>query len=101
MAINYIFANNLTEAKKYYDQVKSLVQETKRGLVLPFYYYVPIELIEVERVNQGTQERQPSSEIFNDSSHLWTQAIWFMCELLGTLINTLNSSSSFANMVNI
>jgi hypothetical protein len=85
MVINHVFDNNLTEAKKYYDMAKGLLVDTKRGdrKVLPFYYYVPLDLIEIERVEQGTQKRLPSPEIENDSTHLWTQAMWFICELLG------------------
>lgn len=84
MVINHIFDNNLVEAKKYYDQVKNLFVTNKRGeKILPFYYYVPADSIEIERVEQGTQIRLPSPEIDNDSTHLWTQSIVFICELLG------------------
>ena len=83
MAINSIFANNLADAKVYYDLVTNLIKQTKKGSVIPFYYYVPQEFIEHERLNANSQERMPSSEIFNESSHLWTQAVWIICQLLG------------------
>ena len=87
MVINSIFENNLAEAKTYYDMVKELYVTNKRGeRVLPFYYYVPADFIEDERVNQGTQKRLPSREVEADSTHLWTQSIVFICELLGKFV---------------
>lgn len=84
MTINYIFENNLCEAKRYYDLGRSLFVTNKKGeRVLPFFYYVPADLIEIERVNQGTQKRLPSDEVENDSTHLCTQSIVFICDLLG------------------
>lgn len=95
MVINHIFDHNLVEAKKYFDLVKKLFVTNKKGeYVLPFYYYVPADLIEIERVEQGTQKRLPSPEIENDSSHLWTQSIVFICELLG------KASSVFLKLIN-
>lgn len=90
MVINHIFDHNLAEAKKYYDIIKTLFVTNKKGEnVLPFYYYVPADLIEIERIEQGTQKRLPSPEIENDSTHLWTQSIVFICELLGNFFSRL------------
>jgi phosphorylase kinase alpha/beta subunit len=83
MAINNIFSNNLSEARVYYDLVTKLIRQTKTNAVIPYYYYVPKEFIELERSNPNTQERLPSNEIQNDSSHLWTQSVWIICQLLG------------------
>ena len=82
MIINNIFANNLPEAKKYYDLLKSLMKQTNKGFVIPHYYYVPREVVELERSKRNSQTRVPSDEIYNDSYHLYTQAIFLICELL-------------------
>jgi hypothetical protein len=82
MIINNIFANNLPEAKKYYDLLKSLMKQTNKGFVIPYYYYVPREVVELERVKRNSQTKIPSDEIYNDSFHLYTQAIFLICELL-------------------
>ena len=87
MAINNIFANNLSEARVYYDLITKLIRQTNNSSVIPYYYYVPKEFIEIERSNPNTQERLPSNEVLNDSSHLWTQSMWIICQLLGKKIS--------------
>lgn len=87
MAINSICANNLSEARVYYDLITTLIRQTpQKCSVIPYYYYVPKEFIELERSNPNSQERLPSNEILEDSSHLWTQSLWIICQLLGTQI---------------
>lgn len=83
MFINSVFSNNLEEAKKYYESILRLLKKTKKGTILPYYYYVPSDTIEFERSNPGSQEKVPSPEIDKNSSHLWTQAVWFISQLLG------------------
>ena len=83
LTINSIFSNDFVEAKKYYDLLKPLIKQTTKGAILPYYYYVPKEAIELERAKPKSQERIPSNEINKGSSHLWTQAIWIICEMIG------------------
>ena len=84
MIINNIFSNNLTEAKTYYDSIKNLLRTTPESTsVLPYYYYVPRDDIEKERLKPNSQDRIPSPEVLKGSSHLWTQSIWIICQLLG------------------
>jgi hypothetical protein len=88
MIINNIFSNNLTEAKRYYDLIKSLLIVNSEGVsVLPNYFYIPKHLLDLERLKPNTQERLPSPEVTANSSHLWTQSIWIICQLLGNTIN--------------
>lgn len=89
MFINSVFSNNLEEAKKYYESILRLLKKTKKGTILPYYYYVPTDTIEFERSNPGSQEKIPSPEIDQNSSHLWTQAIWFISQLLGKYYSIL------------
>lgn len=91
MVINNIFSNNLVEANKYYELIKSLMQTTSsKRKVLPHYYYVPKNLIELEQIKINSQTRQPSPEIEKDSSHLWTQSIWMICQFLVDKILLIN-----------
>ena len=97
MVINCIFAGNIGDAKTYYSLVKSLMQMTPNGqCVIPYYYYVEREFIELEREKLDSQRRLPSDEIENESFHLWTQAIWIICELLGTS-STQNVLQAFSH----
>ena len=83
MLINNIFANNLSEAKTYYDEVVKLLRPSADGAILPHYYYVPVHVMELERKNPGSQERLPSQEAGRGSYHLWAQAMWIISQLLG------------------
>jgi phosphorylase kinase alpha/beta subunit len=84
MAIYNIFTNNLSQASYYYNLVTKLLRRATHHTlgILPHYYYVPKDLLEMERLNPGSQERMPRSELFTGSSHLWTQAVWVICQLL-------------------
>ena len=63
--------------------MKNLIVETTEGPRIPYFYYVPKDLIELEKQKPGSQTRLPSPEIDKGSSHLCTQAIWIICQLLG------------------
>ncbi len=63
--------------------LKKVTKHTNNGPVIPHYYYVPRDFIDFERARPGSQERLPSPEIEHGSTHLWSQAILFICELLG------------------
>ena len=87
MVINNIFSNNLTEAKTYYDLIKKLLRTTPDNMsVLPHYYYVPRDDFVEERLKPNSQDRIPSPEVLKGSSHLWTQSIWIICQLLGGIL---------------
>ena len=91
MMINNIFSNNLVEANKYFELIKGLLKKTSGDkMVLPHYYYVPKDLIELEQIKVNSQIRQASPEIEKDSSHLWTQSIWMMCQFFVDKILLIN-----------
>lgn len=100
MAINNIFANNLTEARRYYEMVESLCRRTSdtSESILPYFYYVPKESIEQERLKVNSQMRVASHEVDDGSSHLWTQAIWLICQLLGK-VKVLLADTLLINIV--
>lgn len=55
--------------------------ETVAGWLLPMYYYVPKDLIELER-SLGNQERLPSPEGSTDGIFLWGQAVYLISQML-------------------
>ncbi len=84
MLINSIFANNLNEAKSHYNALSGLMKNINdRDKVLPYYYYVDKDQLDLERLEPSSQDRLPSPEIEQGSAHLWTQSLWFICQLLG------------------
>ena len=83
MLINSIFGGNLDDAKAYYESLKGLLREVNKEMVLPYFYAVDKEQIDFERLEPGSQSRVPSSEIEEGSTHLWTQSMWLICQLLG------------------
>ena len=88
MVINSVFAGDLAEAKRYFEMVQTLCRRTREcgTTILPYFYCVPEECIEQERLKPNSQIRVASREIDRNSSHLWTQAIWIICQLLGWFI---------------
>jgi hypothetical protein len=66
--------------------MEKLLRQSDDEMVMPYYYYTPKHLLELERANPGSQEKWPSSEIKFNSTHLWTQAIWFICQLMSITI---------------
>ena len=62
--------------------MKTLIKETSKGPVLPYYYFVPRDLIDLEKDTPGSQPRECSPEVYSGSSHLCTQAVWMICQLL-------------------
>ena len=53
------------------------------GPVLPKYYYVPRESIELEKANPGSQDRDPSGEGMGRNLFLWGQSVYIISQLLG------------------
>jgi hypothetical protein len=84
MLINSVFANNLTEAKSYYNSLNGLLKNVKdKEKILPYYYYIDKDQLDLERLEPGSQDRQSSPEVEEGSAHLWTQSLWFICQILG------------------
>jgi catechol 2,3-dioxygenase-like lactoylglutathione lyase family enzyme len=84
MLINSIFASNLSEAKSYYKAVLGLLKKFNgEEQALPHFYYLDKEQLDMERLEPGSQQRIASLEIEQGSTHLWTQSIWFICQILG------------------
>ncbi|XP_074644676.1 phosphorylase b kinase regulatory subunit beta-like isoform X2 [Tubulanus polymorphus] len=78
LLIESCYFGSSADMDHYQNKVKSLLQKTNDGFVLPKYYYVPKESIEAEKANPGSQERLPSQ----DGLFLWGQALFIISQLL-------------------
>ena len=57
------------------------------GNLLPQYFYVPHDQIELERQSHGSAERVPSEEGSTSGVFLWGQSIYFISQLLGKSVS--------------
>lgn len=82
LIIDSIVRGEKREKDKYMDLLHSLLVNTEDGLLLPMYYFVPKELIELERSNPGSVERKASPEGSTDGVFMWGQAVYLISQLL-------------------
>ena len=53
---------------------------------MPMCYYVPKELVELERSNPGSQKKVPSPAGSTDGVFLWGQSLYIIAQLMGELV---------------
>lgn len=86
LIIDAKFKNNESQLKEYKSLLfdKLLKREHKYGdYIMPKYYYVPPEYVEIERLNPGSSPRFPISDGTTYSSmHLMGQAVLLITQLL-------------------
>ncbi|XP_013380761.1 phosphorylase b kinase regulatory subunit beta isoform X2 [Lingula anatina] len=82
MIIDGIFKNDQEKVKQYMELVKPLLAFTPDGVIVPKYFYVPLDLVDAEKEKPGSQMREPSAE--EDTGHLflWGQAVYIISQLL-------------------
>lgn len=51
--------------------------------VVPKYYYVPADFVELEKKSPGSQRRFPSNNGRDGKLFLWGQAMYIIAKLLG------------------
>ncbi|NWV52889.1 KPBB kinase, partial [Daphoenositta chrysoptera] len=83
MIIDGIFRGNPTQVKEYQDLLDPLLQHTPEGCpVVPKYYYVPADFVELEKKSPGSQRRFPSNSGRDGKLFLWGQAVLVIARLL-------------------
>ncbi|NXQ24179.1 KPBB kinase, partial [Alaudala cheleensis] len=83
MIIDGIFRGNPEQVKEYQDLLDPLLQHTSEGCpVVPKYYYVPADFVELEKRSPGSQRRFPSNNGRDGKLFLWGQAVYIIAKLL-------------------
>ncbi|XP_027540968.1 phosphorylase b kinase regulatory subunit beta isoform X4 [Neopelma chrysocephalum] len=83
MIIDGVFRGNPTQVKEYQDLLDPLLQHTPEGCpVVPKYYYVPADFVEMEKKSPGSQKRFPSNNGRDGKLFLWGQAMYIIAKLL-------------------
>ncbi|XP_031977804.1 phosphorylase b kinase regulatory subunit beta isoform X1 [Corvus moneduloides] len=83
MIIDGIFKGNPAQVKEYQDLLDPLLQHTPEGCpVVPKYYYVPADFVELEKKSPGSQRRFPSNNGRDGKLFLWGQAVYIIAKLL-------------------
>ncbi|NWZ65303.1 KPBB kinase, partial [Acrocephalus arundinaceus] len=83
MIIDGVFRGNPTQVKEYQDLLDPLLQHTPEGCpVVPKYYYVPADFVELEKRSPGSQRRFPSNNGRDGKLFLWGQAMYIIAKLL-------------------
>ncbi|XP_063877835.1 probable phosphorylase b kinase regulatory subunit beta isoform X2 [Scylla paramamosain] len=83
MIIEGMFKGNEEQVEQYKNKLKPLVKRDKWGdPVVPKYYYVHRDQVNLERSEPGSQGRQPSSEGNPRNLFLWGQSVWIIASLL-------------------
>ncbi|XP_031411256.1 phosphorylase b kinase regulatory subunit beta-like [Meleagris gallopavo] len=78
-----VFRGNLAQVKEYQDLLDPVLQHTSEGCpVVPKYYYVPADFVELEKKNPGSQKRFPSNNGRDGRFFLWGQAVYIIAKLL-------------------
>ncbi|NWR87730.1 KPBB kinase, partial [Furnarius figulus] len=83
MIIDGVFRGNPAQVKEYQDLLDPLLQHTSEGCpVVPKYYYVPADFVELEKRSPGSQRRFPSNSGRDGKLFLWGQAMFVIAKLL-------------------
>ncbi|NXD21816.1 KPBB kinase, partial [Spelaeornis formosus] len=89
MIIDGVFRGNPTQVKEYQDLLDPLLQHTPEGCpVVPKYYYVPADFVELEKRSPGSQRRFPSNNGRDGKLFLWGQAVYIIAKLLADKLVT-------------
>ncbi|XP_041375340.1 phosphorylase b kinase regulatory subunit beta-like isoform X2 [Gigantopelta aegis] len=82
LIIEAVFSDDRESLEKYAKKLQPLLIQSKDGLLVPKYYYVPEDTIELEKMHPGSQERLPSPEGSTGGVFMWGQAIYIISQLL-------------------
>lgn len=71
------------QVEEYKKLLRTRVKHDSKGdPIIPKYFYVPREAVEFEKMEPGSQQRQPSGEGMEDNLFLWGQSLYIISSLL-------------------
>ncbi|KAF6078976.1 phosphorylase kinase regulatory subunit beta [Phyllostomus discolor] len=83
MMIDGVFRGDAQQVKEYRDLLTPVLHQTTEGHpVVPKYYYVPADFVELEKRSPGSQKRFPSNCGRDGKLFLWGQALYVIAQLL-------------------
>uniref|UniRef100_A0A8D0HM59 Phosphorylase b kinase regulatory subunit n=1 Tax=Sphenodon punctatus TaxID=8508 RepID=A0A8D0HM59_SPHPU len=78
-----VFRGDTDQVKEYQELLDPLIQPSPEGYpVVPKYYHVPADFVELEKKNPGSQKRFPSNSGRDGKLFLWGQALYIIAKLL-------------------
>lgn len=85
MIIDGVFKNNDEQIDQYRQLLQDVIKYDHHGdPIIPKYFYVPLENVEQEKADYGTQFRLPAKENAEEENvlFLWNQALYIIAQLL-------------------
>uniref|UniRef100_A0A8C5SXE0 Phosphorylase b kinase regulatory subunit n=1 Tax=Laticauda laticaudata TaxID=8630 RepID=A0A8C5SXE0_LATLA len=83
MMIDGLFRGHPEQVKEYQDLLDPLLQQSTEGYpVVPKYYHVPADFVELEKKNPGSQKRFPSNHGRDGKFFLLGQSLYIIAKLL-------------------
>ncbi|XP_076448759.1 LOW QUALITY PROTEIN: phosphorylase b kinase regulatory subunit beta-like [Babylonia areolata] len=93
MIIDCIFRGDKEGKQEYWDMLDRVLFHSHDGQLVPMCYYVPWDVVELERKKPGSQDKVPSPEGSTGGIFMWGQALYFIAQLLNDellLVNQLD-----------
>lgn len=78
LLLDALMRGDKSEISYWYDKLTPLFVEHEGNYLLPELYSVPLELIEAEKLNPGSQKRIPNENI----PLVWAQSLFILSELM-------------------
>uniref|UniRef100_UPI00398EA37D phosphorylase b kinase regulatory subunit beta isoform X1 n=1 Tax=Pristiophorus japonicus TaxID=55135 RepID=UPI00398EA37D len=83
LIIDGVFRGKSDQVKEYMNLLEPLLQQSYDAFaIVPKYYYVPADFIELERESPGSLKRFPSNSGRDGNLFLWGQALYIIAKLL-------------------
>ncbi|KAL4234418.1 hypothetical protein ACF0H5_006065 [Mactra antiquata] len=82
MLIDCIFHQDKEGIAKYSKLLDKVMTSSNEGLLLPEYFFIPVDQIESEKARPGSGNRVPSDVGSTSGVFLWGQAVYFISQLL-------------------
>ncbi|XP_067854028.1 phosphorylase b kinase regulatory subunit beta isoform X2 [Heptranchias perlo] len=83
LIIDGVFRGKPDQVEEYMRSLEPLLHQSYEGFaIVPKYYYVPGDFIELERASPGSLKRYPSNVGRDGNLFLWGQALYIIAKLL-------------------